>query len=389
MLNIILRDIPDVHANLLPITLTRPVADIRSGILTIREKWEHMLPGVYSYLTTDYLSVKYPCIYRPDGDNIIISSHILPTPDMVEAVAALKIGQALMAGDEELARRGTPDEEPTERLQHTEVPTALHHLYDIFRYNDIALEFDFLLLTQSRQSQPISPTNTIIGNPGRVFLEDGASMEGAIVNVNAGPVYIGRDAEVMEGTCIRGGLALCKGSQIKMGAKIYGATTIGPHCKVGGEVANSVFIGYSNKAHDGFLGNSVIGEWCNLAAGTVASNLKNDYTEVKLWNYPKRRFLRTGLQFCGLIMADHSKTGINTMLNTATVLGVGVNIHGAGYPRNFIPSFMEGSTAGLYEVPITKFLDTAERVKARRNVKLTPVDIDLYRHLYQMLDDYK
>ncbi len=211
MLNIILRDIPDVHANLLPITLTRPVADIRSGILTIREKWEHMLPGVYSYLTTDYLSVKYPCIYRPDGDNIIISSHILPTPDMVEAVAALKIGQALMAGDEELARRGTPDEEPTERLQHTEVPTALHHLYDIFRYNDIALEFDFLLLTQSRQSQPISPTNTIIGNPGRVFLEDGASMEGAIVNVNAGPVYIGRDAEVMEGTCIRGGLALCKG----------------------------------------------------------------------------------------------------------------------------------------------------------------------------------
>ncbi len=308
---------------------------------------------------------------------------------MVEAVAALKIGQALMAGDEELARRGTPDEEPTERLQHTEVPTALHHLYDIFRYNDIALEFDFLLLTQSRQSQPISPTNTIIGNPGRVFLEDGASMEGAIVNVNAGPVYIGRDAEVMEGTCIRGGLALCKGSQIKMGAKIYGATTIGPHCKVGGEVANSVFIGYSNKAHDGFLGNSVIGEWCNLAAGTVASNLKNDYTEVKLWNYPKRRFLRTGLQFCGLIMADHSKTGINTMLNTATVLGVGVNIHGAGYPRNFIPSFMEGSTAGLYEVPITKFLDTAERVKARRNVKLTPVDIDLYRHLYQMLDDYK
>ena len=387
MLNIILRDIPDVHANLLPITLTRPVADIRSGILTIREKWEHMLPGVYSYLTTDYLSVKYPCIYRPDGDNIIISSHILPTPDMVEAVAALKIGQALMAGDEELARRGTPDEEPTERLQHTEVPTALHHLYDIFRYNDIALEFDFLLLTQSRQSQPISPTNTIIGNPGRVFLEDGASMEGAIVNVNAGPVYIGRDAEVMEGTCIRGGLALCKGSQIKMGAKIYGATTIGPHCKVGGEVANSVFIGYSNKAHDGFLGNSVIGEWCNLGAGCTASNLKNTYGSIKLWSISEERFVRTGLQFCGLIMGDHSKAGINTMFNTATVVGVGVNFYGPGFPRTYLTSFTQGSTAGMHDMDMDAFFDTASKVMARRNIPLTEIDREILITLRQQLLD--
>ena len=193
----------------------------------------------------------------------------------------------------------------------------------------------------------------------------------------------------MEGSCIRGAFALCEGSEIKMGTKIYGATTVGPHCKVGGEINNVVFNGYSNKAHDGFLGNAVIGEWCNIAAGCVASNLKNDYPEIKLWNYPLRRFLRTGLQFCGLIMGDHSKTGINTMINTATVLGVGVNIHGAGYPRNFVPSFMEGSTAGLSEVPISKFLETARKVMARRNIALTNVDEEIIETLYRITDDYK
>lgn len=388
MLNIILRDDDAVRGNLLPLTFTRPVADLRIGILTIRGKWEMLLPGVYSYLTVDYLAKKFPCIQHGD-DNLIIASHLLPTPGIVEAIRSLKPGQALVASGEELARRGVPGGEITSTVEAQEVPICLRQLYNIFMLNSVALEFDFGLITAGRQSAPVSASNTVIGDPSRVFVEDGAVMEGAIINVKKGPVYIGRDAEVMEGACIRGGLALCEGSQIKMGAKIYGDTTIGPHCKVGGEVANSVFIGYSNKAHDGFLGNSVIGEWCNLAAGCVASNLKNDYTEVKLWNYPLRRFLRTGLQFCGLIMGDHSKTGINTMLNTATVLGMGVNIHGAGYPRNFVPSFMEGSTAGLYEVPISKFLDTASRVMARRNVRLTPVDVELFETLYHITDDFK
>lgn len=389
MRNIILRDDKSVHDNLLPITLTRPVADIRLGILTIREKWEKMLPGVYSYMTMDYLHAKFPVINSPVGDDIIIASHVLPTPDLVEAVQALEPGDALMAGDIELARRCGIAKKPIRVVQHTELPNVVRHLYDIFGLNEMALEFDFMLMTDGRRSQPLSLTNTLIGDRQRIFIENGATVEGAIINVTKGPVYIGRNAEVMEGACIRGGLALCEESEIKMGAKIYGATTIGPHCKVGGEINNVVMIGYSNKAHDGFLGNSVIGEWCNLAAGCVASNLKNDYTEVKLWNYPSRRFLRTGLQFCGLIMGDHSKTGINTMLNTATVLGVGVNIHGAGYPRNFVPSFMEGSTAGLYEVPFTKFVETARRVMARRHVNLTQVDIEMYEHLYRILDDYK
>ncbi len=202
-------------------------------------------------------------------------------------------------------------------------------------------------------------------------------------------MYIGKGAEIMEGSCIRGPFALCDHSEVKMGAKIFGATTVGPHCKVGGEISNTVFIGYSNKAHDGFIGNAVIGEWCNLAAGCVVSNLKNDYSEVKLWNYPARRFLRTGLQFCGLFMGDHSKTGINTMINTATVVGVGVNLHGAGYPRNFVPSFMEGSAAGLYEVPASKFLDTARKVMARRNITLSQVDADIFETLYKITDDFK
>lgn len=389
MLNIILKDIADVRGNLLPITLTRPVADIRVGILTIRGKWETLLPGVYSYMTEEYLAPKYPCICSPDDDNIVISSHFLPTPAMAEAIKSLERGQALCYAGEIIATRGETGRTDFELKEIDEVPVVIRHLYDIFLTNSVALEFDFSLLTEGRESRPLSASNTVIGDRNRIFLEEGASVEGAIINVNSGPVYIGRGAEVMEGTCIRGGLALCEYSEVKMGAKIYGATTIGPHCKVGGEINNAVFLGYSNKAHDGFLGNAVIGEWCNIAAGCVCSNLKNDYTEVKLWNYPSRRFLKTGLQFCGVIMGDHSKTGINTMINTATVLGIGVNIHGSGYPRNFVPSFMEGSTAGMYETPLTKFFETARKVMARRNVTLTPVDKEIYTTLYRILDDFK
>lgn len=389
MLNIILKDIEGVRGNLLPLTFTRPVADIRVGILTIRGKWEALLPGVYSYMTEAYLSTKYPCICSPTGDNIIISSHFLPTKSLVDSIRNLKIGEGLCYGGEVIAVRGETDRTDFTLKEIDEVPVAIHFLYDIFQVNAEALEFDFAMLTDGRESQPLSATNTIIGDPERIFIEEGAIVEGAIINVKSGPVYIGQCSEVMEGACIRGSFALCDHSEVKMGAKIYGATTIGPHCKVGGEINNAVILGYSNKAHDGFLGNAVVGEWCNIAAGCMCSNLKNDYTEIKLWNYPMRKFMRTGLQFCGVIMGDHSKTGINTMINTATVLGVGVNIHGAGYPRNFVPSFMEGSTAGLYETPLTKFFETAQKVMARRNVTLTQIDKDIYSMLYKITDEFK
>jgi len=268
-------------------------------------------------------------------------------------------------------------------------PDGLYNLWDIFMKNGEKITEDFSRLTGHVKSQPLSDSCTLIGPADRLFIAEGASVEGAIINTKGGPVYIGRDAEVMEGSCLRGPIALCDNAHINMGTKVYGDTTIGPWCKVGGELNNVVMIGYSNKAHDGFLGNAVIGEWCNLGAGCVASNLKNDYTEIKLWNYPAHRFLKTGLQFCGLIMGDHSKAGINTMFNTATVVGVGVNIHGSGFPRTFIPSFSEGSTAGFTDVSMTKFLAIARRVMGRRHVELTEADESIYRAILEFAENYK
>ena len=268
-------------------------------------------------------------------------------------------------------------------------------LYDIFVLNDKALHNDFISLTAGRKSLTLSKTNTVVGDmffadgTPKIFIEEGATVEAANLNVNNGPIYIGKDAEVMEGSCIRGPFALCNNGVVNMGARIYGATTIGPYCKVGGELNNVVMIAYSNKAHDGFLGNAVIGEWCNIGGGTTASNLKNDYTEIKLWNYPAHRFLRTGLQFCGLIMGDHSKAGVNCMFNTATVVGVGVNIHGSGFPRNFVASFSEGSSAGFTDVSLAKFFDIAQRMMARRNIELTEVDREIFQSIYAIADTYK
>jgi UDP-N-acetylglucosamine diphosphorylase/glucosamine-1-phosphate N-acetyltransferase len=267
--------------------------------------------------------------------------------------------------------------------------------YDIFMENHRGIVEDFALLTHGRASQSLSDTNTVIGNPvddngnPMIFIEEGAVVEGAMLNVKNGPIYVGRNAEVMEGSCLRGPIALCEHAVVNMGTRMYGATTLGPYCKVGGEVNNVVMMGYSNKAHDGFLGNAVIGEWCNIGGGSTASNLKNDYTEIKLWNYPAHRFLRTGLQFCGLIMGDHSKSGINCMFNTATVLGVGVNIHGAGFPRNFVASFSEGSASGFTDVPLTKFFDIARRMMARRGLTLSEIDMRIFESIHAFADNYK
>ena len=397
MENIVLFDEPQVRGNLLPITFTRPVADIRQGILTIREKWERVLPGAYSYLTQDYLRVKYPMADAPES--LFIAGHLSPDACLVEAVRGLASGEALVNGGETLAYRGSVAGFEAKSYgsvkEYDGEITAINMLYDIFMGNGDAIRRDYRLVTAGRVSAALSDTCTVVGpamtedGTPSIFIEEGATVEGAVINVKNGPVYIGRDAEVMEGACLRGPIALCTHSVINMGTKVYPDTTIGPWCKVGGELNNVVMIGYSNKAHDGFLGNAVIGEWCNLGANCVASNLKNDYSEIKLWNYPAHRFLRTGLQFCGLIMGDHTKAGINTMFNTATVVGVGCNIYGSGFPRNFVASFSEGGASGFDDVSLNKFFDIARRVMARRHVELTDTDVEIFKSIYEIAETYK
>lgn len=379
-MNVILYDEHAVWADLLPISFTRPVSAIRIGIDTIAEKWQAFLPGEYSWKVSEqYLEELFPATGEDCPDTLFIAGNVLPDAFLAAKAAALKPGEALIdARGRVVAHRGKEIETRVE--SYTEA-IAIEQLYDIFMLNGARIKADFERLTAGRTSQPLSATNTVIGDPSLIFIEEGAHVEGAFLNTSKGPIYVGADAEIMEGSMLRGPIALCEHATVNMGTKIYPDTTVGPFCKVGGELNNVVFLGYSNKAHDGFLGNAVIGEWCNIGAGAVASNLKNDYTQIRLWNYPTHRFARTSLQFCGLIMGDHSKAGINTMFNTATVLGVGVNVHGAGFPRNFVESFSEGSTAGFTRVPEKKFFDIAERMMARRGKALSPAERSMLTHL--------
>lgn len=398
MKNIILFDDTNIREDLLPLTFTRPIANIRFGITTIRQKWERAFKDArFTYLTTPYLQPKFKI--TSSSESLFIAGHLCPTPELSAIIDNLVSGEALSYNNELVAFCGTLKDfkakHYNKRTFLSVKPYGIRMLYDIFMLNDEALLRDFKEITAEKQSQPISDSNRIIGDmtfpdgTPKIFIEEGAKVEGAYLNINNGPIYIGKDAEIMEGVAIRAPFAACEHAVVNMGTKIYGATTLGPYCKVGGELNNVVIIGYSNKAHDGFLGNAVIGEWCNIGAGTNASNLKNDYTEIKLWNYPAHRFLKTGLQFCGLIMGDHSKAGINCMFNTATVIGVGVNIHGAGFPRNFVASFSEGSTAGFTDVSLSKFFNIAERAMARRNVSLSEIDRRIFEAIYNIADTYK
>ncbi len=389
MKNIVLFDSPTTKINLLPLSYTRPLCDLRVGITTIREKWEALLPGVYSVLTDDYLSEKFKA--ELTGDNLFIAGNVLPDSDLVKAVDELRAGEALSGENGLIALRGTVEQfkNGVSAQTYAGKVAEVKFLYDIFLLNDNAVRDDFKRLTSGKVSAPVDQSNTVIGDPSMIFIAPSATVQGAMLNTTKGPVFIDEEAEVMEGSCLRGPVAVCRHSVVNMGTKIYGATTIGPWCKVGGELNNVVMIGYSNKAHDGFLGNAVIGEWCNLGAGCVASNLKNDYTEIKLWNYAAHRFTKTGLQFCGLMMGDHSKAGINTMFNTATVLGLGVNVYGSGFQRNFLASFSEGSRAGFTDVPLSKFFDIARRVMARRGCELTAADERIFEHINEMAHNYK
>lgn len=393
MKNIILFDREETWTNLLPLSYTRPLSELRVGITTLRQKWESMLPGQYSYLVEEYLSKKYP-VFNPQDDSLFIDGSLIANETLAAEINTLEYGSGITYQGEIIAFRGNLDQfrsfTEIDLLPETESgPDKINYLYDIFLLNGKCINADFERITRDRSSMVVSGSNTIIGDPGLLFIEEGASVEGAFINTTKGPVYVGRDAEVMEGSCLRGPVAICENSHVNMGTRIYSDTTVGPWCKVGGELNNVVMIGYSNKAHDGFLGNAVIGQWCNLGAGCVASNLKNDYTEIKLWNYNARRFAKTGLQFCGLMMGDHSKAGINTMFNTATVLGVGVNVYGSGFQRNFLASFSEGSRAGFSDVPMQKFFDIAQRVMARRGMELTEIDKEIFLHINEMAHNFK
>lgn len=374
-----------VRNALLPFTFTRPVADIRVGILTIREKWEKYLGYTTTTLTEEYLIEKYPMVEMEE--NIMINASFLPNEVLVEMVQGLEENQAIICGDDVIAfyTKDTQEEvdfDTYEVIEYTEDCLRIENPWDIFQKNDTALREDFELLTEDRKSQPIPASVSAIA-PENIFIEEGAKLEYVILNASTGPIYIGKNAEIMEGSVIRGPFALCEEAQVKMGAKIYGATTVGPHSRIGGEVSNSVLFAYSNKGHDGFLGNSVLGEWCNLGADTNNSNLKNNYEEVKLWSYEKERFVKTGLQFCGLMMGDHSKCGINTMFNTGTVVGVSANIFGSGFPRNFIPSFSWGGAQGMTTYMTNKAFETARIVMSRRKVEFTEQDAAILEHVFE------
>lgn len=392
MLNIILFD-TDARNHLMPLTATRPMGELRLGILTLREKWERQLRATASYITQEYLQDKYPI--RIEGENLIISSGYLPHEALCRRIESLDMNEALLNDGELIAARLDEDQfehliedEEVRELKGVELSpniplVPLDRLWQLTRLNAEAITSDFALLTKGRNSQPISPTNRVLGAEALVFIEEGASVECCILNATDGPIYIGAGAQVMEGSMLRGPVSIGNQAIVKMGARIYGPTTIGPGCRVGGEIARSILQANSNKAHDGYLGDSVLGEWCNLGADTNTSNLKNNYGDIKLWDYVDERFMPTGQQFCGLFMGDHAKCGINTMFNTGTVVGSFANVFGAGYPRNFIPDFAWGGAEGGYRT--YKFADaceTAERVMARRGVAFTELDKAILFHIY-------
>ncbi|MDR6967957.1 UDP-N-acetylglucosamine diphosphorylase/glucosamine-1-phosphate N-acetyltransferase [Flavobacterium arsenatis] len=374
-----------VRNALLPFTFTRPVADIRVGILTIREKWEKYLGSTTTSLTEEYLSEKFPMVELEE--NVMINASFLPNDVLAELVSNLEPNQAVFKGEEVIAfftqdSQEEVDFDTYDVIEYNDDCITIEHTWDIFQKNDAALREDFELLTEDRKSQPIPKTVNVIA-PENIFIEEGAKLEFVTLNASTGPIYIGKNAEIMEGSVIRGPFALCESGRVKLATKVYGATTVGPHSVIGGEVSNSVLFGYSNKGHDGFLGNSVLGEWCNIGADSNNSNLKNNYEEVKLWSYETEGFAKTGLQFCGLMMGDHSKCGINTMFNTGTVVGVSSNIFGSGFPRNFVPSFSWGGASGFTTYITKKAFETARLVMLRRNVEFDEKESRILEHVFE------
>ncbi len=376
--------------NLLPLTFTRPVCDLQFGILSIREKWERVLNTTTSTLTEDYLGEKFPIV--KGNNNILINGSISPSSELLKLIGTLKANQALVSKDsivalhvsgDDLEKIGEGDTEGIEEIM-IDIPLLkLNYPWDIVSGSQAAIEYDYELLTNGRKSMPIPPHVRVV-NPERIFIEQGAIVDNAILNASEGPIYIGPGARVMDGAMIRGAFGMAEGSTVKMGAVVYGPTAIGSYAKIGGEVENSILFAYSNKPHPGYLGHSVIGQWCNLASGTTVANLNNTYRTVRAWNYTQQKFIDTGMQFLGLIMGDHSKTGILTMFNTGTIVGVNSNVFGSGYQRNFVPSFVWGGTGGYTSFDIKKALETASYVYKRRDYDLDAVERKLLTSVYEI-----
>lgn len=375
-MNIVLDD-AGLHLRFAPLTLSRPVGDLRMGILTNAERWKLLLPEAGIFFKTEaYLQHKFQTMDKADW---FINAAIIPTIELIETIKLISKNQILYSGETWIAKKSN---EATEKISYTKELVEIKYLWDLFQQNGKVLTMDFELMSKGKVSESISLSNTILGDVNQVFIEKGARIEASILNTTNGPIYIGKNAEVMEGSLIRGPFALGEEAGVKMGAKIYGPTTIGPHCKVGGEVSNVIFQAYSNKGHDGFLGNSVIGEWCNLGADTNSSNLKNNYSKIKAYSYETGEYVSTGLQFMGLVMGDHSKSGINSMFNTATVVGFSSNIYGADFPEKFIPSFSWGSAAGFERFDLTKAIEAAKAMMSRRNIDFTAGDRHIFEYLF-------
>ena len=396
-MNIILFDDIKLRKQLLPLTFTRPIAALRCGILTLAEKWQHLLPDTtISHLTEEYLQQKFSLSLT--DDNFFVNGALCPAEALSRQLQELQPGQSLVQNDVLLAFRGS--QEAAEKYRNStfaaedkkewqQAVTMIQHPWNIFKFNGQQILADFALITSGRTSAGINDVHTRTYNEERIFVEEGAKIRAAILNAEDGPIYIGKGAQVHEGAIIKGPFALCHDSNVNAGAKMRSSTTIGPYSKVGGEVSNAVILAHSNKGHEGFLGNSVLGEWCNLGADTNNSNLKNNYANVKIWSYQKEGFADTGLQFCGLIMGDHSKCGINTMFNTGTVVGVSANIFGDGFPRNFIPSFSWGGAAGFSTYKFDAAMATSERVLERRSLALDETDRAILQHVFEQTAKYR
>lgn len=386
-MNIVLFDDKE-WGNLRPLTLNKPVAELRMGILTFKERWEKLIEGNYSYYTQIYLSDKYQI--QISEENIFINSSFFPNENLVNSIRNLNKGESIWFKNQMIAGNFSLEEfnarnDSNHKVEFQEEITHISHLWDLFTYNDKAIRFDFELITKGRKSQPISETNGVI-NSENIFLEEGAVVEFAVLNAKEGPIYVGKNAEIMEGSLVRGSLALCENAKLNLGAKIYPGTTIGPYCKVGGEVNNSILMGYSNKGHDGFLGNSVLGEWCNLGADTNNSNLKNNYSEIKLWDYESKDYVGTGLQFCGLMMGDYAKSAINTQFNTGTVVGLSANVFEAGFPPKFIPSFSWGGGKNSAKFDLDKSFEATEKMMERRKKVLTDKEKKIIEYIFQLTE---
>ena len=397
MRNLILFD-DETREHLLPLTYLRPASLLRCGILTVREKWEAYLNGTASFITSEYLTSKYPIAIQ--DENLVISGTILPNARLVKLISDLKPNEALIA-DGDLVAANIPGTEfdaiidgtfaqEISGYKLTETPVLqLRRHWDLLRYAKDEIQCDFDLITRGRSSEQLHPSNKVIGDRRDIFCEPGASVHGAMINCEGGPVYIGKHATILEGCLIRGPVAICEGAVLKMGARIYGPTVIGPYAKCGGEINHSTILGYSNKAHDGYLGNSIVGEWCNLGAGTNVSNLKNTYKDVRMWSYVEKGYEDSGQLFLGVVIGDHTKCGISTMFNTGTVVGVSANIFGSGFPETFIPSFAWGGPRGWETFRLDKAIETAARVMARRDMQFTAQDEEIFAQIFRSSAEWR